>query len=171
MTATVSTGQNSAPDNDDFTLKGNPKERVEHDGIIISVYDFEGFRPILSPDDDVTYVINFWATWCKPCVEEIPDFLRLKDELNSEKVRFLFVSLDFRRNLESQVVPFIKSRGMEDLVSVLHDPDANAWIPQVYPDWSGAIPATLIYRDEKRAFYEKKLHYEELKSIVESFIH
>jgi hypothetical protein len=93
----------------------------------------------------------------------------LSEELKSEKVQFLFVSLDFRKNLESGVIPFIKSRGIRDRVVMLHDPDADQWIPQVSQEWSGAIPATLVFKGERRAFYEKMLHYDELKTIIQSF--
>jgi len=170
MASTFSDGQNSASQSHDGSLKGKPKEVVNQEGFSIPVYDFEGFKPILHPDDDTTYVINFWATWCKPCVEEIPDFLRLSEELDGKKIRFIYVSLDFRRNLESGVIPFIKARGMKEGVVMLHDPDADKWIGQVSEAWSGAIPATLVIRGDKKEFFESKLHYTELKSIVQLFL-
>ncbi len=151
-------------------FKGTPMQVVEAEGIMVPVYDFEGFRPYLESHDDTTFVINFWATWCKPCVEEMPHFLRLAGELSDQKVRFVFVSLDFRRNLEKSVIPFMRERGMTRNVVLLSDPDANSWIDQVEPNWSGAIPATYIYRNERIAFYEAALTYEELNSIVKSFI-
>lgn len=153
---------------DDAHLAGQPLEVVEVDGIRVPVYDFEGLHPMLAAKDDRTYVINFWATWCRPCVEELPHFIRLSREMSGEKVTFVFVSLDFRKNLESGVIPFIRERGMDKNVVMLNDPDANRWISRVDPSWSGAIPATLVYRNGKKEFFEKKLSYEELKSIVES---
>jgi thiol-disulfide isomerase/thioredoxin len=163
-------GQN--PGNPGFSaIAGSPKEVVNVEGVSVPVFDFSGFRPNLEHSNDTLYVINFWATWCKPCIEEIPDFLRLSRELASEKVIFLYVSLDFRKNLEKGVIPFIRSREMFDNVLLLHDPDADHWIPQVDELWTGAIPATLIYRGNIRQFYEKTLNYEELKSIINSFNH
>jgi hypothetical protein len=64
----------------------------------------------------------------------------------------------------------MRERGMTRNVVLLSDPDANSWIDQVEPNWSGAIPATYIYRNERIAFYEAALTYEELNSIVKSFI-
>jgi thiol-disulfide isomerase/thioredoxin len=151
-------------------FKGTPLELVEAEGVIVPVYDFEGFRPYLESRDDTTYIINFWATWCKPCVEEMPHFLRLADELSDQNVRFLFVSLDFRRSLEKSVIPFMLARGMTRSVVLLSDPDANNWIEKVDPSWSGAIPATYIYQNDRKAFYENALSFEELESIVKSFL-
>ena len=149
---------------------GSPVEIVSVDGIEIPVYDFNGFKPLLSLKDDTTYVINFWATWCRPCIEELPYFQRFSNEMKGEKVKFIYVSLDFRRNLEKGLIPFIKSKGFPDNVVMLSDPNANSWIDQVDPTWSGAIPATLIYRNDKKAFYEKSLSYEDLKTNVQSII-
>jgi thiol-disulfide isomerase/thioredoxin len=160
----------SGQDSSSRAIEGQPREIVDVDGVVIPVYDFEGFKPMLASHDDVTFVINFWATWCKPCVEEMPHFVQLAKEMDNEDVRFLFVSLDFRKNLEKGVVPFIRTRGIEDQVVMLNDPDANSWIGQVNAEWSGAIPATLIYRGNKREFHEKMLTYDELKSIVQSFL-
>ena len=145
---------------------GAPKESVTVDGITVPVFDFKGFQPNLNRTGDTVYVINFWATWCKPCIEEIPEFIKVSQEMAGEKVVFIFVSLDFRRNLETGVIPFIKSRNMNHNILLLNDPDANSWIGQVDDSWTGAIPATLIYRNEKRQFYEKTLTHEELKSII-----
>lgn len=151
-------------------IEGHPREIVDVDGVVIPVYDFEGFKPMLASHEEVTYVINFWATWCRPCVEEMPHFIQVSREMKHENVRFLYVSLDFRKNLEKGVVPFIRTRGIEDQVVMLNDPDANSWIGQVDAEWSGAIPATLIFRGNKREFHEKMLTYDELKSIVQSFL-
>lgn len=149
---------------------GIPLEVVERDGITVPVYDFPGLAPMLEARDGRTYVINFWATWCKPCVEEMPHFLRLASELEGQDVEFLFVSLDFRKNLEKNVISFIREHGMEGRTILLSDPDADRWISEVDPSWSGAIPATLVFNEGKREFHESQLSYEKLKSILHSFL-
>jgi hypothetical protein len=83
-------------------------------------------------------------------------------------VKVILVSLDFRPQVEEQLIPFMVKNNLRSEVLVLHDPDANAWIEQVDPDWSGAIPATLFIRKSEKSFYEQSFSYEELKSIVES---
>lgn len=131
--------------------------------------DFEAFEPLLHKGNDTTYVVNFWATWCKPCVKEIPDFMKLAREMKDEKVRFVFVSLDFPGQVDARVNPFIREHGMmEEKVILLNDPDSNSWIEKVNPGWSGAIPATVIYNADSRRFVEGSLTYEELKNILKT---
>ncbi|MFO8000408.1 MAG: TlpA disulfide reductase family protein [Marinilabilia sp.] len=131
--------------------------------------DFEAFEPLLHKSNDTTYVVNFWATWCKPCVEEIPAFLEVASEFDEEKVKFVFVSLDLPDQKENRVIPFMKKHGMEDeKVILLNDPDSNSWIDKVNPGWSGAIPATVIYNADSRKFVEGSLTYTELKSILKT---
>jgi thiol-disulfide isomerase/thioredoxin len=61
---------------------------------------------------DTTYVINFWATWCKPCVEEIPHFEKLYATYKNQKVKVIMVSCDFKKQLETRVIPFVQNKKM-----------------------------------------------------------
>lgn len=129
----------------------------------IPVYDFKSFEPYLHKNTDTTYIVNFWATWCKPCIKELPAFDSLSVAYKNEKVKVILVSLDFSEKLEGVVKPFLKKKGISSEVILLDDPDANAWIEKVDKSWSGAIPATVIYKKSKRAFYERSFTYDELK--------
>ncbi len=139
----------------------------------IKTYDsFNGYKHLLEKNNDTTYVINFWATWCRPCVKELPIFKKVYEELKNEKVQFVLTSMDFGNNVESRVGAFIKRHeipsGMN--VVILDDPDSNSWINKVNTNWSGSIPATLIYRKGEKNFYEQEFTYEELKELVKSKI-
>ena len=117
---------------------------------------------------DTVIVINFWATWCKPCVEELPYFEAAIGQFKDSPVKFLFVSLDFRRELESRLIPFVEGRKIKPMVVLLDDPDYNSWIPKVDSTFSGGIPATLIIdnRNGKRRFYERPFEKEELMNTI-----
>ncbi len=130
--------------------------------------NFEELSPWLNKTNDTTYVVNFWATWCKPCVEEMPHFLEAATELKDEKVKFVFVSLDFPTQKETRLIPFIEEHGIREQVILLNDPNSNEWINRVDPSWSGAIPATLVYRNDSRSFQESSLTKEELITIIKS---
>ena len=78
-------------------------------------------------------------------------------------VEVILVSLDFPKQIESKLIPFLKKRELQSEVVVLDDVDSNTWIPKVHEDWSGAIPATIIYNKRKRMFYERSFNYEELE--------
>lgn len=128
--------------------------------------NFDEFETYLNKNNDTVYVINFWATWCKPCIEELPHFLTLASELKDEKVKFIFVSLDFAKNKEIRLIPFIKKNNITETVILLNDPNSNRWINKVNSNWSGAIPATTIYKGASKSFFEGTLTYNELLTTI-----
>ncbi len=135
----------------------------------IEVLDYSELAHHLEKQNDTTYVINFWATWCKPCVEELPAFEKMHAEIGSKKQKLLLVSLDFPNQIEKQLIPFIKKRNLQPEVIVLSDPDTNTWIPKVSPEWSGAIPATLVYNKNKKLFFEESFDYNKLQNTLKQF--
>ncbi len=132
----------------------------------LTVYNFNEFEHWLHKETDSIYVINFWATWCAPCVKEIPDFEKLYERYKTDKVKVLFVSLDFPAHIENRVIPFIERMNMKAQVILLDDPRSNRWIPKVSEKWTGAIPATLVYNQDFRQFYEREFKFEELEEII-----
>ncbi len=136
----------------------------------IPVLDYEGLEPYLNFSNDTTYVINFWATWCKPCVEELPYFLALDKKMEGQKFKTILVSLDFPKQIEKKLVPYLNEHKIQPDVIVLDDPDSNSWIDKINPEWSGAIPATIVYRNDRNEFYEQSFEsMEELEEIVDPF--
>ena len=103
--------------------------------------------------------------------EEIPQFVKVMHEssMEGEDIDVVFVSLDFAKDVESRLIPFAKKNGIFENVVILDDPRENEWIPKVDKDWSGAIPATVIYKGKHRRFYEKPFVYKELKKEIEYF--
>lgn len=146
-----------------------PLKVYEKEGVLIKSFNYEGFEPYLNQKNDTLYVINFWATWCVPCVKELPHFEKLNTKYKSGKFKMLLVSLDFPKLLESRVIPFIKNKNLNAEVLLLNDPDANSWIEKVASEWTGAIPATIIYKNDIRKFYEKSFTEEELETEIRSF--
>lgn len=132
--------------------------------------NFGQLEPRLSTGSDSLYVVNFWATWCVPCVKELPEFEKLNKLYSDKKVKVLLVSLDNPRHLESRVLPFIENHGLKSEIVLLDDPRSNNWIPKVDDSWSGAIPATIIFSKNSRAFYEQVFTWEELERIVQSML-
>lgn len=138
--------------------------------IKIQSYNYSELEPFLSKSDEKIYVVNFWATWCAPCIKELPAFEKLRSNYKNKNVEVLLVSLDFPTQIESNLLPFIKKRKLKSKIVVLDDPNQDDWIPKINEKWSGAIPATLIYSSKKRKFYEQSFQYEELISEVQKFL-
>ena len=120
----------------------------------IPVFNCTALNETLNLESDTTYVLNFWATWCKPCVEELPFFEEANIAYKDRAVRILLVSLDFVTQIDEKLVPFLKDHTINSHVVLLDDPDANTWIDLVHPDWTGALPATILYRHKDRQFKE-----------------
>jgi len=132
----------------------------------VEILSYSELEPYLNKNNDTTYVINFWATWCKPCLEELPAFNELSEKYKDEKLQIILVSLDFPSQIESHLIPFIKNNNVKPRVLVLDDPNSNYWINQIDISWSGAIPATLVYNNYSREFYERSFSFNELETIV-----
>lgn len=136
------------------------------------VESFDDFAPLLKQTQtDTTYVINFWATWCPPCVKELPYFEQLQKSTAQQKIKTILVSLDFRKDLEIKLKPFLKQRQFSALVVALLDSKQQQWIEKVDSTWSGALPATLVYRGALRKFKEGEFeNFDELSDFVQEFL-
>jgi len=118
----------------------------------------------LGKGKDTTFVINFWATWCVPCGNELPYFEKLSVAHNREKLKVLLISLDFKSKLKTSLIPFLKRNGIKNEVFLLDEEDQQAFINRIDPSWSGALPATLMVRNETRKFFEREFVYSELET-------
>jgi thiol-disulfide isomerase/thioredoxin len=136
----------------------------------VYIVDYEGFKSRIEQNSDTTYVVNFWATWCKPCIEEMPVFEALIQKTINRPVKVLMVSLDFIQDL-SKLKEFLKNNPLKTDVFLLNAPDQNAWIGKIDASWSGGIPATLVLNKQKskRKFIEKQVKLTELEAILQEF--
>ncbi len=135
------------------------------------VVDYEGLRPLLEkPNSDTIYVVNFWATWCRPCLEEMPYLEQLHGTtVIGYPVHVTLVNLDFANQWESRLIPFLAKAQLKPKVIILHDLDTNRWIDLVDARWSGAIPATIIYRGTQRQFLGEAIEdFETLMQLIDN---
>jgi thiol-disulfide isomerase/thioredoxin len=133
------------------------------------VYKIDSLLELFN-NKDTTYVINFWATWCKPCVEELPVFDSLMILKKNNPVKVILVSLDFKEELEKKVMPFLKKKNRKTECVLLDEVNGNVFIDKISPQWTGAIPATLIKKGDKKVFLEKKIKLDELLENVGAFV-
>ncbi|MEQ8533482.1 MAG: TlpA disulfide reductase family protein [Imperialibacter sp.] len=138
----------------------------------VEVIKYPQLDAIINAKEDGVKVINFWATWCKPCVEEIGHFEAANKQFRDKGVSVTLVSFDFGKDVEKKVQKFIDKNDLRSRVLVLDETDYNSFIDKVSPSWSGAIPATLIVNSKtgKKQFYEKTFKEGELSEVIEAFI-
>lgn len=134
------------------------------------VFDkFVDFEKAIIKNDDKVYVVNFWATWCAPCVKELPYFEKLHQQ--NKNVIVILASLDSKKDIEKKLIPFIKRKKITAQVVSLNDKDYNTWLPKIDRDWSGSIPATFIFSGNKKLFAEREFaNFTELNDYVNTFI-
>jgi len=138
----------------------------------VAVIKLPDLQKRLARPSDTTYVVNFWATWCAPCIKELPSFEQLNTTYAKQKVKVLLVSMDYASQLDKKVKPFVAKRGLKSEVVLLNEPDPNSWIDKLDPKWSGAIPFTLMVNNQKkkRQAFEKEFTQAELTAQVQAFL-
>jgi len=132
----------------------------------IKVLNFDQFEPYLHQSDDTVYLVNFWATWCVPCRKEMPAIQAVEEKYSDQKFKVLLVSLDFPKQLDNVLIPYLKNNKIKSEVILLDDPDQNRWIDLVDKNWSGEIPFTIIYGKSFRESHSGALTFEKLDSII-----
>lgn len=117
-------------------------------------------------------VINFWATFCKPCIDELPHFQKLASEYKSLNLNFVFVSLDLKEAFPKKILAFKKRVGLTSKVVWLDEFNADVFCPVVNPSWSGVIPATIFLNPQTgyRKFYEDELSAERLETEIKAML-
>lgn len=111
---------------------------------------------------DTVYVLNFWATWCKPCVQELPAFDSLTTLNKESNTKVLLVCLDFSEELQTKVIPFLKKKNIQSECVLLDEVNGNDYINKISESWTGAIPATCFQSGSKKVFVEKKMYLNDL---------
>ena len=131
----------------------------------IPSYKIEELVKLYTNTSDTVYVINFWATFCKPCVEEIPYLIKISKKYAAKKVKLTLVSLDLASFYPAKLKAFVKKNKYNVPVAWLNETNADVFCPQVDTAWSGVIPATLIVNNLPgyRKFFEEQLSPEKFE--------
>jgi thiol-disulfide isomerase/thioredoxin len=122
---------------------------------------------VIEGKSDQIQIVNFWATWCAPCVKELPAFEKLNAGNPEYKVTLVSLDLDLDPD-PTKVYRFIKKKELKSDVLLLDEKDPNSWIDKISPEWSGALPATLVVNKKtgKRKFVERSLSEADLEKLI-----
>ncbi|MDZ7647740.1 MAG: TlpA disulfide reductase family protein [Cytophagales bacterium] len=124
-------------------------------------------QQLLTASNERIQVINFWATWCAPCVKEIPLFEDLNRENKDVEVTLVSMDYDLDPNPE-KVNRFITRKKLQSKVVILAETDPNSWIDKIDKDWQGALPTTLVVNTKtgKRKLVQRELREGELEKLI-----
>ncbi len=133
----------------------------------IKAYKIAELENRISNSDSVL-VINFWATWCAPCVEELPYFHSIVNKYKNDRVKLLLVSLDFKEAYPKKISAFANKKKYNAEIVWLNETNADEFCPGIDSSWSGSIPATLIInpRNNYHWFFEGKLTPDKLEEAI-----
>lgn len=113
-------------------------------------------------------VINFWATFCKPCVAEIPSFIKTAEKYRDRRVKLVLVSLDLPSYYPKKIAAFAKKNKFNTSIAWLDETNADYFCPKIDSSWSGSIPATLILNTKTgyRKFFEEEISGETFENNI-----
>ena len=119
--------------------------------------------------NDTLYVVNFWATWCKPCVTELPFFEKAAQTFSQQSVKIIFVSQDAKTRAV-QVNEFLKKNNYSSESFILSAGNPNIWIDKIDTKWSSTIPMTLFYKNGTKLYFHEGDYasFDELEKIIHS---
>lgn len=134
----------------------------------ITAYDASAFLQRVSAPDTL-YIVNFWATWCIPCVKELPAFDIIHDLYKGRPVKVLLLSFDFKEQYPARLESWVKKKKLHPEVAWFSESNPNEYIPKIAPEWEGALPATLLInnRTGKRIVLGREITADELKQWIE----
>ncbi len=117
-------------------------------------------------------IVNMWATWCKPCIEEIPYFLGEVKNHEKDSIQLLLVSLDFKEEFPKGISTFAAKRKFTAPIVWLDETNADYFCPKIDAKWSGAIPATLFINNKTgyRKFDEDQISHEKLRQEIAAMV-
>jgi len=135
----------------------------------VEIFKFSELEEIMTVNDGQVKVINFWATWCAPCVKELPYFENANNIYKEKGIDIVLINLDFVEQ-KQKVEKFIIKHNIKNRVVLLDEIDYNSWIDKIDSNWSGAIPATIFIGNKQRKFVEGELKQDQLMLIINEFI-
>ena len=136
----------------------------------VSVYNFDDLFKSIDLSGNKTYLINFWATWCAPCVKEIPHFEYDNQKYSSDNLKVILASFDYPSQIDSKLIPFLNKNEIKSDVVLIDDLNIRDWMSVVSESWDGAIPATLIINKRSQKFYPQVFDRVKLENELSFFL-
>lgn len=116
-------------------------------------------------------LVNFWATWCGPCIEEFPDLVEIDKDYKG-KIDFITITLDDLEEIETGVPRFLRQQKAEMPTYLLKTADESEAISAVYSEWQGGLPFTIFFDGKGGVAYSRqgKIVLSTMKAEIEKII-
>ena len=124
--------------------KGGTKELTNSDRTV-DLIDQAGLQKLIHERRGKILLLNIWATWCLPCIEEFPDLIKLYSSQGADALEIVGISVDDPDEAVSKVLPFLKKHAVPFKVYIAHFDKQDDFINSMDSNWNGAVPATFIY--------------------------
>lgn len=130
----------------------------------IKILKIEELKKVYTKSNDTTYIVNFFASWCGPCMMEIPILNKFQEEHKNTNIQLLYVSVD-NPNSTKKLQKVVTKMKMKTPVFLLNESSDFSWLPAIDKRWQGSIPATMIINGNKKvkAFFETPLEKGQLE--------
>lgn len=134
----------------------------------IPSYSADNLNARISGNDTI-YVVNFWATWCVPCVKELPAFNMIQSLYKDKPVKVILVSFDFKEQYPAKLTAWIAKKKLQPEVVWFNETSPTEYIPKIAPEWEGGLPATILINNKKgiRLLKPNEITADELKTWID----
>ncbi len=128
---------------------------------------FEDMEPLLASYKGKVLVLNLWASWCQPCREEMPVLVKYANDTKGTDIQVLGISFDFKEEIDSSLVPYLKEAGVEFPIAV-YTGENDPFIKRMGHGWDGGIPVTYFVDKSGniRELHQGQITRKELESAV-----
>ena len=130
----------------------------------IPVVKIEELKSVYIQPNDTTYIVNFFATWCGPCMQEMPVLNKFYEAHKNTNIKLIFVSLD-NISAKKRLPVKMKKLGIQAPVYLLNESTDFSWLDKIDKRWQGSIPATMAVNNKKniKAFFETPMESGQLE--------
>ncbi|MDX5438666.1 MAG: TlpA family protein disulfide reductase, partial [Pontibacter sp.] len=155
---------------DKRALAERAREQWVKEEVTLEMIDEPALKALLQNDTDKVRLVNVWATWCGPCVQELPDFVDINRMYRNRDFEFITISAD-KPDKKDKALAALKKLEASNKNYLFNSEDKYKLIEAIDPEWQGALPYTLLIEPGGKVLYRKQgsiVPYEMKKAIVET---
>jgi len=123
--------------------------------VTLDLIDEAGLKALLKNDTDKVRLVNVWATWCGPCVVEMPEFVNINRMYRNRDFEFITLSAD-KPDKKDKALSILKQKQASSKNYLFNSEDKYKLIEAIDPEWQGALPYTMLIEPGGKIIYRKQ---------------